>query len=102
MSQPREAQLLEALNIENLDPAEQEALLSELSELVFKGSLVRMFETMDEPTKEAFETLLATDPSDEDLQDFLAKNVPQADQAVEDTIQELTSDILAVTGESQD
>jgi succinate dehydrogenase flavin-adding protein (antitoxin of CptAB toxin-antitoxin module) len=102
MSQPREAQLLEALGIEELEPQEQEEILNDLGEIVFKGSLLRMFETMDEHTKEAFEKLLAADPSDEELQDFLAKNVPQADQAVNETVEELTSDILAVTGESQD
>lgn len=94
--------LLEALDIEGLDPEEQEELMLDLHELVFKGALLRMIERMDDATKEDFDTLMVKNPSEEEIQAFLDANVPEADQAVADTLADLTNDILSVTGESQD
>jgi hypothetical protein len=94
--------LFDALSIEDLAPEEQEDLLLELEELVFKGTMLRLVERMDDDTRDAFDALMAGDPSEEEVQAFLDTNVPGADQAVEETIAELTNDILAATGESQD
>lgn len=69
----------------------------DLNELVFKGSIMRMLEQMDEPTKEAFGKLAESDAPEGELQAFIEANVPNADQAVMDTVEALTSDILAVT-----
>ena len=90
--------LLDALDIEGLAPEEQEELLLELNALIFKGSLVRLIERMDDATKDAFNTLMDTDPSEDQVLDFLNQNVPDADKAVEETVQELRDDILAVAG----
>ena len=90
--------LLEALDIADLPLEEQEAVLLEINELVFKGSMLRMIEQMDEATSEAFTALMDSDADEEAVEAFLTKNVPGADQAVLDTITELTDDILAVTG----
>lgn len=89
--------VIEALHLADLPEEEQESMLLELNALVFRGSIMRMIEGMDEPTKAAFSTLVEKGGSEEELQAFLAENVPHADQAVADTIAALTSDILAVT-----
>jgi hypothetical protein len=94
--------LIEALGIEHLLPEEQEAMLLDLNELVFKGTLVRMLEVMTPEAKEKFETLLASDAPEEELQAFLEANVPGTQQMVLDTVEELKNDILSVTGGSQD
>jgi hypothetical protein len=90
--------LLDALDISELPVEEQEEFLLELNALVFKGSLIRLIERMDEPTKDAFNALMDTDPSEEDVEAFLTERVPDADVAVQETLEELTNDILAVTG----
>jgi hypothetical protein len=92
--------LLNALGIEDLLPEEQEELLLDLNSLIWEGSLIRLIEKMDDSTKEAFEKLLAADASEDEIQAFLTEHVPDADQAVTDTVQELTDDILAVTSAS--
>ncbi|MDB5237452.1 MAG: hypothetical protein JWL88_554 [Parcubacteria group bacterium] len=76
---------------------EQEQVLLKMNELIFRGSIMRMLEQMDQPTRDAFNSLVESEGSEEDLQAFLKKNVPNADQAVADTVAALTSDILAVT-----
>lgn len=96
------AQLFEALGLNELPGKEQEELMLDIEELVFKGSMLRLLEDMDERTKREFTELLDSEPSEAELEAFLAERVPDADQAVTDTIQELQDDILAVTGESQD
>ena len=94
--------LLDGLKIDELLPEEQEELLLDLNELVFKGTMVRMLEIMDEVTKDEFEKLMDSDADEETIQAFLDKNVPEADKMVGEVVEELRSDILAVTGESQD
>lgn len=94
--------LLKALAIESLAPEDQEALLLELNDLVYKGSLMRLVGMLDEKTKADFDQLLDSGASEEQVESFLAERVPGSGRAVEDTIQELRDDILAVTGASQD
>ncbi len=94
--------LLSALGIDELEPAEQEALLLDLNDLIFKGTVVSLLERMDADTRALFDDLLKTDPDEEQVLAFFQERVPDADQAVADTVKELTDDILAVTGESQD
>ena len=90
--------LLEALDIADLAPAEQEELLLDLGDLVFRGSMLRLVERMDDATKDDFDALMDTDPSEDQVIGFLTERVPDADAAVEETIADLRSDILAVTG----
>jgi hypothetical protein len=87
--------IIEALKIEELPDEEQAEFLTELSDIVFRGTLTRINERMDDATREGFTALMETDPSDEDVEAFLAAHVPDADEAVEETIREITEDILA-------
>jgi hypothetical protein len=89
--------ILEALGIKDLEPAEQEELLLDLGELVTRGTMLRLIERMDEKTQDDFSALLDRDPEDEEVEAFLKERVPDADSAVEETLEELRSDILAVT-----
>lgn len=94
--------LLKALGIDLLSPEDQETLLLDLNELVYKGSLMRLVGMMDEKTKADFDKLLDSGADEEEVEDFLEARVPDSGRAVEDTIRELRDDILAVTGASQD
>jgi hypothetical protein len=89
--------IIEALDLAELEPEEQEELLLDLDELIFKGTMVRLIERMDEKTASAFNALLDEDASEDDIEAFLQKHVPDADSAITDTVAELTNDILAVT-----
>lgn len=96
-SNPETDAILEALDIRDLPQEEQEELLLDLGDLVFRGSMLRLIERMDDGTYDAFDSLLAGDPSEEELMNFLQKHVPDADTAVQETLADLRSDILAVT-----
>ncbi|MDB5190378.1 MAG: hypothetical protein JWN49_704 [Parcubacteria group bacterium] len=90
--------LLNALDMQGLPVEQQEELLLDLNDMIFKGSLIRLIERMDDQTKDSFNELLETDPEEEVIEAFLAAHVPDADLAVQETLDELTSDILAATG----
>lgn len=90
--------LLEALDLEALAPEQQEELLLEVNALIFKGTLVRLLERMSDEARDQFNALMDTDPLEEQVMRFLEDTVPDADQAVEETVQELRDDILAVAG----
>jgi hypothetical protein len=89
--------VIEALNIFELPEEEQEELLNDLNELIFKGTLVRLLERMNDKTREEFSQLLEQDAPEEVVEAFIEKHVVNADSAVEDAIIELRDDILAVT-----
>ncbi|HEY1042155.1 MAG TPA: DUF5663 domain-containing protein [Candidatus Paceibacterota bacterium] len=94
--------ILQTLDVGALPEEDQQSLLEELHELVFKGSLVRMIEQMDDATREEFEALMASDADEETVDTFLKERVPGADKAVEDTMRELAGDILSGTGTNQE
>jgi succinate dehydrogenase flavin-adding protein (antitoxin of CptAB toxin-antitoxin module) len=89
--------ILEALNLAELEPAEQEEILLDLNELVFKGTLVRLIERMSQKAREEFDQLLNSNASEDEIQAFITKHVPDPDSAVTETLAELTNDILVVT-----
>lgn len=88
-----------ALNMDELDPEEQEEILLDLNSLVFKGSLVRLIERMDDKARDEFNAFVDTEPTEEQMEAFLKEKVPGADEAVQEALADLTSDILAVTKE---
>lgn len=90
--------LLDLLGLDALLPEEQQQVLADVGSLIFEGTLVRLIEQMDEPTREQFDALMANDAPEDEVLDFLKRNVPGADAAVAQTIEELRNDILAVTG----
>ena len=90
--------ILQALDFNKLTPEEQEELLLDLGDLVFNGTLIRLRERMDEATAKAFDEFLTTEPSSEEMAAYLSEHIPGADEAVHETVDQLRSDILAVTG----
>lgn len=90
--------ILEALDLKQLPTEEQEELLLDLGDLVFRGSMLRLIERMDDVTRADFNVLLDRDPAEDEVMDFLQKRVPDVDAAVEETLADLRSDILSVTG----
>lgn len=91
------SQVMDALELNELPPEEQEALLLELNSLIFRGSMVRLIERMDEQTREDFAQLVDGGVDEGALEAFLKERVPDADSAVAETVQEISDDILAVT-----
>ncbi|HRH55856.1 MAG TPA: DUF5663 domain-containing protein [Candidatus Paceibacterota bacterium] len=90
--------VLDALDIESLDPKEQEALLLDLNAIVYRGSMIRLMERMDDATRNKFDQLLQEAKTEEEIEEFLEIYVPNSGGIVEETIQELTDDILVGIG----
>lgn len=89
--------ILEALDIASLPPEEQEEILLDLNSLIFRGTLLRLIERMDDATRDEFTKLMETDADEDQIEAFLTERVPDADSAVRDTVKELTDDIVAAT-----
>lgn len=94
---PALQKLIAALDLSSLPSEEREEILLDLNEVVFKNSLIRMIEIMDEPTREEFARLMESEASEQELETFLAERVPGADKAIEEAVESLTDDILAVS-----
>lgn len=90
-------QIAEALDLDSLPIDEQEQIMLDLNGLIFRGSLVRLYEQMDGATRDSFTKLLESDASPDELQAFLKDKVPGAESAVRSAVQDLVDDILAVT-----
>lgn len=97
MTQTPIQNLIDALKLNELEPEEQEAMILEVHELVFRGALARTIELMDEQTREEFSALLDTEPTENEVDEFLKTRVPGADTAVAEAVQEIADDILAIS-----
>lgn len=89
---------MDALGIAELSAEEQESLLLDLNSLIFRGSMVRLIERMDDASRDEFAKLMDAGADEEAVEAFLAERVPDADTAVLETVKELSDDILAATG----
>ncbi len=94
---PHQDDLLKALQLEELSPTDQESILLEMEDLITQGTMIRLIALMDEPTLTQFQKLLDTEASEEQIDGFIKQHVPDADKALQDTIEELRDDILATT-----
>jgi hypothetical protein len=95
-TEARYKQIRDALGLDELTTEEQEEILLDIEDMLKKGTLIRIAERMDDSTKEAFLTLTEKDASEEEMDAFLKANVPFASAALEETLEELTNDILAL------
>ena len=91
--------IMEALDFEEMTPDEQKQIMLDLSDLIFRGTMVRLMEIMEPSTKDEFHKLIDSNASQQKLSDFIEANVPGSDDVVRDTINDLTSDILSVTAQ---
>ncbi len=100
---PEAKKVLEkAMDLSALPIEEQEELLTELNDVAYETALLRIIEQMDDVSRDAFNALLETEPTEEQVMAFIEERVPNADEIIEATVDELQDDILAATGESQD
>lgn len=90
--------LLDALDIASLAPEEQDALLADMNDLIFKNAMIRIIERMDEHTRDEFAALVDGGADEESIEGFLRSRVEGVDDAVAEAVQELSGDILAATG----
>ncbi len=89
-------EIKEALDFDTMTKAEQDDLLLELNELIFKGTMIRVLEVMDEKDKEGFHDLIDQNASSEELSRYIQSHVSNIDFFVAETVQDLTQDIQAV------
>jgi hypothetical protein len=86
-----------ALGFDEMNEDEQNQLMIDLGNIIFTRTMIRLMEQMDEQTKKSMSELIKKDVSQDDMIIFLENAVPGANEIVIDTVDELTSDILAVT-----
>jgi hypothetical protein len=91
------AQIEKALGLDELEQDERDQIIADIGDLVFRSSMVRFIERMDEPTKDKFDALMARNPGEEAVVAFLEANDPDADGVIQSAVQDITNDILAVT-----
>ena len=89
--------ILDAVEFDGLTKQEQETFLLELNSVIYKGTVVRTLERMDEGTRRAWYELLRKNAPAEEQERFLTRKAPYAETALADTIETLAGDILAVT-----
>lgn len=90
--------ILDALDVEALEENEKEEILIELNEVIFRGTLLRLFEMMDIDTRDKYLALVEANVGEEEIETFLRENVPSAGDAFTETVDELADDILTGIG----
>jgi hypothetical protein len=89
--------ILEALEVEKMEPDEQEETILELTDLVFSGAMIKIMEQMSEESKKGLFALEDKGASSEEITNYIQKHVFNSDSLILETLEELKEDILAVT-----
>lgn len=85
--------LISALNLSNYPQEEQERIILELSDTLFRGTLVRLIERMDDATRTDLNTLMEGDVDSEKVVAFLKERVSGADEVVREVLHEITNNM---------
>lgn len=89
--------LISALNLSAYSQEKQEQIILNISDTLFKGTLVRLVERMDDATRNDLNTLMESDISSEDVVTFLKERVSGADEVVHEVLHEITNDIAQLS-----
>lgn len=90
--------LIKKLDLFNLEPEDQEAVLERCRTLIFQNAMAELVLAMDEDTKDRFDQLLEGNPSEDDMEAFLEAHVPEAPAILEHAVEEVVADMLAGLG----
>jgi hypothetical protein len=88
-----------ALDFDQMSKTEQEELLLDMGEQIYKGTILASMEAMDEKSRAGFVDLIEKNASQEKLAAYIEEHVSNADAIAEAAVTELVNDILAVIGE---
>lgn len=88
--------LLHTLGLDALPAKDQKEMLITLSDLVFRSSLVKLVERMDDKTRLDFSVMCVKGATAEQMAAFMQERVPNADAVVRETIDELAADVAAL------
>lgn len=92
--------ILDALNIDSLEPEDQEEILSDLADIIAVGTMTRLIEHLDEQGCVELEQLLDRDASEDEIDTFIHDHVPHSEKIVQEILDELRDDILTETRKS--
>jgi len=88
--------LTKLLGIDTLSLEEQSAFLSEVGDVIFETSLVRLVSSLSEEGQRALEDYLDTNPEPEVLLAHLIEHYKEFSQILEEVVLEFKEDALAV------
>jgi hypothetical protein len=94
--------LAEVLGITQLPLEEQAAFLSEVGDVIFETSLVRLVSSLDQEQQQALEQYLETEPEPEVLLSHLLEHHKDFEQILEEVVLEFKEDALEVLEEKKD
>ena len=89
--------LLDRLDKSALSQEEQEEILLDLHDVVYKAVLIRIIGSMNENMQSRFNEYLDSSPDEEAVLSYIYEKVPEADAIVASVLEEIQSDILGTT-----
>ncbi len=88
--------LFEAMGLSEYTEQEQEQLLVDVSDTIFQSTLMRLIEKMDTGTRNDFNKLMDSNADGESVVSFLKQRVKNADDAMRESVREVTEDIVSL------
>jgi hypothetical protein len=92
--------IYKALELEFMTDEEQDEIMLDISSLILEGTMIRVMEQMKDNDKEELLALEDRNAPQEEIAAFIKAHIPEADMLLEDTVNQLTNDILAVTSKT--
>lgn len=89
-------QLVEELSLSGLSPEKQEELLGKMLEALLKRIFMGTMDRLGEKGVEEYEKLIGSNPTEQQVAEFLTTNIPEYDQFVNGIIEQFKKDVKAV------
>lgn len=94
--------IIAALGLQDLSLEEQSAFLSEVGDVVFQTSLVRLISELSPEQQQALEAYVDTEPEPDVLLAHLLEHYDAFPKILEDAVLEFKEDALAVLGKGEE
>jgi hypothetical protein len=94
--------ITQLLGIDTLSPEEQASFLSEVGDVIFQTSLVRLATDLAPEQQQSLEQYLDTEPEPEVLMQHLLEHYKEFKRILEEVVIEFKEDALAVLAKKED
>jgi hypothetical protein len=89
--------IMKELGLEGIPDEQQKELISKMGEVILKKIFLETMDRLGDEDQEAFQKLLETEPTEEQVREFLLEKIPDYDQMTEkiakDFMQEMKDEV---------
>jgi len=98
MTDVHKKNLIDALELHKLPETDQIRILEGIGKVVYQAVFMRVMDILDDKQKDAFERVLNSSKTEQEIIDFLEEHVPHFDDIMQDEIAKFKAESMSFLG----